>query len=171
MNTALELRWEVAGEVQLARRLQHLALAVTNFRKPLARLARDVIYPEIRHQFDSEGDPDWADYQSDAYRRWKERTHEGAPKMVLTGALRKSLVSRQGDQAIYRLSQEELVVGTGLTTPDGKWNLGLIHQLGTRDGRIPARPLMRLRSAAQTRAVVIFSDWLYQEGRRAEVGL
>lgn len=168
-GSTFNLNWEIAGEKQLARRFTHLALALTNFKKPLARLARDVIYPEIRHQFAGEGDPGWAALSA-RYKSWKQLHHPGQPKLVATGALKASLTNRKAPGAIYRLTKEELVIGTGLKTPDGKWNLGLLHQLGAENANVPARPMMRLRASAQTQAVMIFSQWLSDEGRRAEVG-
>lgn len=170
MPESFNLNWEIAGERQLARRFTHLALAPTNFKKPLARMARDVIYPEIRHQFESEGNPGWAALSAH-YRSWKALHYPGKPKLVATGKLKASLTNRKAAGAIYRLTKEELVIGTNLKTPDGEWNLGLIHQLGAPRASIPARPMMRLRASAQTQAVMIFSEWLYAEGRRAEVGL
>lgn len=170
MPNYFNLDWEVAGERQIARRFAHLAIAITNFRKPLARMARDVIYPEIKNQFGSEGDPDWSAL-SKRYAAWKQRHHPGKPKLVITGKLRASLTGRKATGSIYQLTKEQLVIGTSLKTPDGDWNLGRIHQEGAPRASIPARPMMRLRASAQTQAVQIFADWLYQEGRRAEVGL
>jgi phage gpG-like protein len=170
MPDTFDLNWEIAGERQLAARFTRLAVTFTDFRRPLARMARDVIIPEIRHQFESEGDPAWVALSA-AYQRWKDKHYPGQPKLQRTGALRASLLNRRAAGAIYRLTKTELVIGTALQTPDGKWNLGLIHHLGADRVPIPARPIMRLRASAQTEAVIIFSRWLWEEGRAHEVGV
>lgn len=166
---SFDLNWTVAGERQLARRFTVLAMNLSNYARPLARMARDVIYPEIRHQFQSEGDPQW-DALSAAYRRWKALHYPGKQILQATGALLASLTNRRAPHAIYSLTKTMLVIGTDLRTPDGDWNIGLLHQLGAPRASLPARPMLRLRASAQTRAVEIFARWLWEEGRHAEVG-
>jgi phage gpG-like protein len=167
---SFDLNWTIAGERQLARRFTRLAMTLSNYARPLARMARDVIYPEIRHQFQAEGDPGW-DPLSAAYAAWKARKYPGKPKLQATGALLASLTNRRAKHAIYTLTKDELIIGTSLRTPDGEWNLGLLHQLGAPKAKLPARPMMRLRESAQTRAVEIFARWLWEEGQHAEVGV
>ena len=163
------ISWEIAGEVQLSRTLTRLALDLHDFREPLKRVGKEVVYPEIKHQFDVEGDPTKWPALSPGYARWKARHYPGVPMLTAKGGLRRSLTYKGAPGAIYDLTKEQLAIGTSLQTPGGKWNLGLIHQLGAPRAHIPARPMLKLRVAAQGRAVAIFSDWFVEMARRAEV--
>lgn len=165
MSDNYELRWEVAGAVQLSRTFTRLGAVLRDFRRPLRRLAREVIYPEIKHQFETEGNPAWPPL-SPGYARRKALKYPGRPKLVASGALRKSLVNRNATGSIYTLTKEYLEIGTSLKTPNKRWNLGLIHQLGAPRAKVPARPMLRLRPEAQTQAVVIFHEWFREQGRR-----
>ncbi len=169
MNDTYELRWEIAGQVQLSRTFTRLAAQLTDFRKPLRRMYEEVILPEIRAQFAAEGLPPWPKL-SDAYAARKAREHGAKPKLVVSGALMASLTDRGAPGAVFRLTREQLTVGTALATPDGKWSLGRIHQEGAPRANVPERPMLRLRPEAQTRAVEIFAHWFAEEGRRLGVG-
>jgi phage gpG-like protein len=170
MPDTFQLRWEIAGQVQLSRTFTRLAATLTDFRKPLRRMYKEVILPEIKEQFEAEGAPAWPEL-SPAYAARKARRHPGKPKLVVSGALMGSLTQKTARGAIFNLTKEQLEVGTDLTTPDGKWSLGRIHQEGAPRASVPARPMLRLRPEAQTRAVEIFAAWFYEEGRRLGVGL
>lgn len=165
-----QLRWEVAGQVQLSRTFTRLALDLRDLREPLRQVAHDVIYPEIRHQFDHDGEPAWPGL-SPGYARLKARRHPGVPLLIASGALRRSLTEPDQPHAIYELTADSLTLGTSLPTPGGEWNLGLLHQLGAARANIPPRLMLRLRAAAQTQAVVIFENWFTAVARREEVGV
>ena len=164
MDNTYQVRWEIAGDVQLARTFVRLGVVLQDFREPLRRIADELIYPEIKHQFAAEGDTIWPAYRSAAYAAFKRRI--GKPKLVVTGALQRSLTTKRARGSVYRLTKELLEIGTQLQTPDGQWNLGLIHQKGAPRANIQARPMMRLRRSAQTKAVEIFTSWFRSEGRR-----
>jgi len=115
MSDNYELRWEVAGTVQLSRTFTRLGAVLRDFRRPLGRLAREVIYPEIKHQFETEGNPAWPPL-SPGYARRKALKYPGRPKLVASGALRKSLVNRNATGSIYTLTKEYLEIGTRSTS-------------------------------------------------------
>ena len=163
--SSYELRWEIAGEVQLARAFRSLALDLRDYREPLGDLA-DLIYEENRKQFAAEGRPPWARLSA-GYRRWKERHFPGRKIMNRTGALEASLTDRRSSGAIFRLTSDELEIGTKLMV--GKYNLGLIHQKPLRS-RLPQRSLMDLTKSAQNESTRIFANWFERKGREAGVG-
>lgn len=161
------LHWEVAGDVQLSRALTNLGLDVQDARVPLRRMAQEVIYPATRHQFEAEGDPAWPQL-SPQYAARKARIAPGAGILHLTGALEASLTDDAAAGAIYRVEKLELEVGSDLTV--GDYNLALIHYAPVR-APVPARKMMRLGPGDQTKCVMIFRDWLAEEGRKEGVGL
>ncbi len=69
---------------------------------------------------------------SPKYATWKAKNFPGAPIMVQTGDLRKSLVSTGGDH-IEIIKKDELIIGT--QNPLGLW-----HQTGA--GSLPVRKVI-----------------------------
>jgi len=167
---AFELNWTVTGDVQLRRRFHDLAGVVDDFEAPLKRIGDEVIYPEIRHQFEAEGDPRWEDLKPD-YARRKAAAVGDQPILRYTGGLEASMTDKHAPGSVYQLNSELLEIGSELTTPDGKYSLALIHQKPNEAGPLPARPMMLLRPAAQTLMVMIFHQWIASEGRRLGLGL
>lgn len=163
--SSYELRWEIAGELQLGRRFSRLALDLRDFREPLGDMA-DLIYAENRQQFAAEGRPSWPKL-STGYQRWKDRHFPGAKIMHRTGKLERSLTDRKATGAVFRLTNDLLEVGSGLKV--GRYNLGLIHQKPVT-ARVPQRRTMVLTKTAQTQATMIFADWFDRKGREAGVG-
>ena len=166
---AHEIKWSIGGVTQLRRRLHGLALSLSDFTEPLRQVGAQVIYPEIVHQFRRQGQPRWQSLQ-ERYAARKRRKYGDKPILQATGALMASLTDPQAAGAIYELDPLKLTIGTSLTTPGGKWNLGLIHQEGAERASIPARPMLRLRPSAQTRAVGIFHRWFLGQGKEHGVG-
>lgn len=158
-----EIRWEVVGETQLRRRLSGIALQLTDYREPLQQLADEVIYPEIRQQFEAQGNPPWPSLTS-RYAARKARQYPGAGILVRTGDLKRSLTTKRARGSIYSLTEHQLVIGSRLRTPGGRWNLGLLHQKGAPRAKLPARPPLRLTPQKQFRAVEIFHRWLLARG-------
>ncbi|MEN6544794.1 MAG: hypothetical protein ABFE07_02030 [Armatimonadia bacterium] len=153
----IRIRWSVADEVQLDRAFTRLAIDVKDFTEPLAA-AKEIVKDETLAQFEAEGDPGWADLNS-RYKAWKARHFPGKTKLICTEALLHSLTGDHADGAIREITPTTLRYGTSLEVGETrKWNLGLIHQLGTKDGRIPARPMLRLRRQGQTRIVRAFRE-------------
>jgi phage gpG-like protein len=68
---------------------------------------------------------------SPAYAAWKQKHHPGKPILVLTGDLRKSLVSK-GSEHIEKIGRRNMEIGTSNKT--AVW-----HQFGVRKNRLPIR--------------------------------
>jgi hypothetical protein len=167
----LQIRWTVAGDVQLSRAFTGLALELEDFREPLGLLADDVIYPAIEEQFRDQGSPSWPALMP-AYAAWKRRKFPGKTILRRTDALYHSLTDRTATGAIFRLTPELLEIGTSLQVGTGrKWNLGLIHQKPGTDSNLEPRPPMRLTKAFQTKAIAVFANWIRKKGIAAGVGV
>jgi len=168
----LFLHIEVAGATQLDSMLPRIALELTDFSEPL-RETGQAIYDDIAKEFADEGQtkqPEWPEY-GEFYGPWKAKHHPGKPMLEITGALRRSLTGSSAPGSIHDVSSHTLTIGTSLTTPGGKWNLGLIHQLGAPDAPhpIPARPMIRLSEATNLRIRMIFQAWLQRKAAEADV--
>jgi hypothetical protein len=159
-----DLRWDVAGETQLRRRFTHLERSFDDLREPFTG-ALGVIEDETRHQFGAEGDPAWAPLSA-AYADRKQRRWGHVTKLIASGALALSLIERWAKGAIVEIEPDYLRRGTSLLVGKArKWNLGLLHQRGTRT--MPARKPLRLRASAQDRILRIFRDWFWRQGEGA----
>jgi hypothetical protein len=81
---------------------------------------------------------------------------------VATGELEASLSSPTAAGAIYEMRPMSLMMGTGVRTDNGKYNIGMIHQVGTRftpEGRgTPKREVIRLTQKQK-------KDWSFAIGR------
>jgi phage gpG-like protein len=152
----LRLTYTVADTVQLDRALNRIAIQVDDFTRPLEQ-SSDIIYAETKHQFETEGSPDWEPL-SEAYARRKARKFPGQPILRATNRLMQSLINAGAEGAIHTLTKTLLVIGSSLQV--GKWNLGLIHQKGAPRASIPAREMLRLRPSARTRIILAFRDHL-----------
>ena len=161
--------WEVAGDVQLRRAFTNLPRAFDNLRQPLRKFGDQVIYPATREQFAKEGKPRWPAL-SPAYAARKAKIAPGAKILHLTGAMEDSLTDKSAADALYRLDNLSLEIGSGLMVGDGRWNLALIHYKPERSD-LPARRMMRLDENAQTKGVMLLHDWLSAQGRKEGIGL
>lgn len=162
----LTLNWEIAGDVQLRRTLVGIARDLDDMREPLRRFGDKVVYTEARRQFAMEGEPPWPQL-SLAYAAWKSQHFPGAKILHLTGGLEESLTDKADENAVYNLEKLSLEIGTAVQV--GKYNLGLIHYK-PEDPNRPPRQMLRLSPEAQTRGVMIFSEWLYGLGRNERLG-
>jgi hypothetical protein len=160
---SVELRFEVAGSVELSRVLEGLTGDMKNLAPAFERMAED--YRTTRHGLFSgegsyEGFPSWAPL-SPKYRAWKETRYPGRPTLVLTGETRASLVDKNHPDHFYEAKGQEMTLGSVHRTPGGKWNLALLHQTGT--DRMPARPPGSLTQPEKNRWVSILHEWLYED--------
>ena len=86
----------------------------------------------------NEGLPKWAAL-SKPYAAWKATSKfPGRTILDLSGSLRRSLTQRGGAGNVTRIEPMSLELGTAVRTPNGSWNLGMLHQTGTR--KMPPRP-------------------------------
>jgi phage gpG-like protein len=163
--STFQLKWELAGEQQLGQAFVVLAQDLTDFRVPFEDLAK-LIYRENAAQFAAQGRPAW-EKLSDKYAAWKARHFPGLPIMQRTGALLASLTQRNAAGSIFRLTADELEIGTSLQVD--KYNLGLLHQKPTPGAR-PQRRLMVIDEPARDKAYAIFESWFERKAREAGIG-
>lgn len=107
-----------------------------------------------------EGKSSWSPL-SPKYLEWKQSRYGDLPVLVLTGSLRASLTDAGHPDHVYESDGQELTIGTRARTPDGSWNLGLLHQLGTK--KMPARRPVELTQPQKSRWVGILHQWLWEE--------
>lgn len=125
--------FDVLGEVQLKRRIAGVEKLPDDMREAWYKIALD-FYSGIKKTFDAEGAfegkqkwPKW----SPRYLLERMRTRSKYPKFSMlrkTGALETSLTG--GADHLLKVEPKEMMIGTGLKVR--KWNLGILHHLGTR---------------------------------------
>jgi phage gpG-like protein len=91
---------------------------------------------------------------SPRYARYKAKRYPGAPILVRTGRLFRSLTANT-DDTIADIQPDHLTFGTRVP-------YALYHQLGTR--KMPARPPIKLSKPIQTQLLTILRNYLIQEG-------
>ena len=122
------------GGPRVEQRFRKVSNALDDSRPLFKRLGSEVIFPEMRSVFASEGKPKWTPLAPSTLRR-KPR----GKILVKTGRLKKSLISNTDVNSIWRMSQHRLEVGTKLKTESGKYYLGALHQWGTK--KMPSREI------------------------------
>ena len=159
----LHLRFDVVGDVQLSRLLDRVSSDLSNMRPAWDLIHTNFLRGE-QGTFALEGafggKPKWEPL-SPKYELWKDQRYPGQPILVLTGALRASLTQASDPDHVYDATDSGMSVGTKKRTPGGRWNLGLLHQKGTR--RMPARPPLILTEQQKNEWVGIMHDWLWGE--------
>lgn len=157
------LRFEVAGEVQLSRALARVGDDLSNMQPAWDLIHKDFLRGE-HDTFAQEGafggKSPWEPL-SPKYKLWKESRYPGQPILVLTGKLRASLTQSGDPNHVYEATDSQVSIGTRLRTRNGRWNLGLIHQKGTR--KMSSRPPAVLTEQQKNEWVSIMHDWLWDE--------
>lgn len=130
----------IAGEAQLLRRIDNISEMADDL-SPLWEQLVDEFHESERQTFAAEGAFEgklqW-DKLSERYEKWKRRKYRDQPILVAEGKLRKSLTSRDAEGSHVKIEPRSMEVGT--TYRVGRWNLALIHQLGTRF-MVPREPV------------------------------
>ena len=151
--------WEwdpVFGPKLAAKKLAALEISihVGGFRTPLDRSVREVLIPELEHQFDVGGDPSWARLEEPTVTK-KQALGRDNGILQETYALRKAVTALarwrvRGDEAIF----------TGVP---GHAYYGTYHLTGTKN--MVARNWAQWDSASTDKVAAIFDDWLEQKIR------
>jgi phage gpG-like protein len=161
----LGLHIALAGDTVIDRKLGRIAIALDDFKEPLREVG-DIIYDEIGFQFTSQGRPKWPALSS-AYAARKAKKFPGKTMLIARGLLAGSLTHTAPGSpstapgAVYLLTKDSITIGSDIRV--GKWNLGLIHQLGAERANIPARKLIVIRQSARTKMVIAFRDHIRKE--------
>jgi phage gpG-like protein len=141
--------------IKEATRLSGMAVAGERTREPLIKIYEHMLAAE-EALFASQGrrgGGSWQHLKPDTVRR-----KGSSIILVQTGALRDSLTKPGAQFQILRIGNTELEFGT--SRPDAA-----VHQTGTRDGRIPARPFMRFTPFDINRWITIINEHLLRPHR------
>jgi len=158
---AVDIKVNVIGEMQLARRLQGRIRASSNLSPAFERIA-DAFFGTQKRIFDAEGgfegNPKWAAL-TPAYAERKARTHPGAKILTRSGKLRAALTGGSG--SIREIDPLRMAVGGSVIA--GKWDLGSLHQTGTR--KMKARKPINLTRRFRHRVMRELAEHFRREGR------
>jgi len=163
----VDFRFSVLGEMQLHRALAGRIRAVSDFRPVWAQVYDDYIDMEqaaFAQEGAYEGNPGWTSLNP-KYAAWKARHFPGARILYLFGRLFRALTGGGTDQGathIHRSDAFALTMGGAVRV--GNWDLGGLHQTGTRRG-MPARKPLLLSRARKSRWVRFLVAHLRGEGR------
>lgn len=121
--------------------------------RPLWERVSPVVYARLAEWFDSQGRGEWAPL-SPRYARWKEAHFPGRPTLVLTGALRRSVLNSGAPNNIERFFGDRAEWGT--RDPKANW-----HQKGT--SRMPARRVIVVDPNLRRDIAGVFADYIREE--------
>lgn len=140
---AVEFRFEVQGEVQIAERFEGMIRRVEDCTPALEQIATH-FYTHMEQAFDTGGSATRATWAplAERYARWKAKHYPGLPVLTRKGALRRSLSSASAPGSLRRITPDSLEIGTTLAVPSGRWNLGGLHQEGLPP--VPQRKIINL---------------------------
>ena len=133
------VKLSVLGEMQLDRALQGRIKAASDLSPAFEKINDD--YEEMEqqafaHQGGYEGNPAWQPLSA-KYAAWKAKHFPGKGILVRSGALLTSLTGGAGSVRTI----EPLKMTIGGTVRVGRWDLGALHQTGTRRGMPKRKPL------------------------------
>lgn len=149
---AIDFKLDLLGDRQLARSFSRFREGLEDLR-PAWNPVSDELFRITTEQFDSEGKGQWQPL-SDVYASRKAVLAPGAKMLVLTGRMKDSL-TQDGGEHIGVMKKDRLEWGTKVKS-DAGYPYPFVHQKGTRDGRVPARPIFDLTETEKrnlTRAV------------------
>lgn len=160
---AVDLSLDLPGQAPIRARMEGVVTRLEDL-SPAFEQIRDEFRKQTREAFDTQGASTaagrWAAL-SEPYGTRKAKSHPGKTILRREDALFNALMGGAG--AIEEIGPRELTVGSAVTTPNGRWNLGLIHQEGTEDGRIPARPIISPTDDDRAAYREILADFLWDE--------
>jgi len=162
---ALELRFELEGEVQVRRRFTGVMTRMTSLKPAFERIAKD-FRAHMAEVFDTEGGATksgrW-ERLSDRYGAWKARHYPGMPilqrgdrKSGRGPLLMPSLTQEGHPYAVLDLTEDSLAIGTRVP-------YAVYHQSRLPRKRLPRRAFIDLPESVRARWIQILGDYLWQE--------
>ena len=145
---------EVAGDVQISRRILRVGKHATDARPAFAAIA-DFVMAETDRQFQTEGAHASGGWQPIKAATLRRKQQQGLDPRILhaTHALRDSL-TRKGDRnQILRIRRQELVFGSRLP-------YATVHQNPRAGNPLPRRRPIELTERARRRIVKILQRWI-----------
>ncbi|MFN3652226.1 MAG: hypothetical protein ACK47B_21825 [Armatimonadota bacterium] len=164
---SLVFTFNVAGEVQFRRELPGLVARLQDWTPAFERIAEH-FREHMAEVFASEGSANaagkWRDL-SPRYAAWKAKHYPGKTILVREGVLQRALTRRNAKGSLRRIGKNTLTVGARVRTPNGRWDLGLIHQEGSSDGRVPQRKIIAIPPSVQARWLQFLREEMSWEGK------
>lgn len=154
--------FSVLGEKQVSQRFLDLIADVSDMREPFEDVADEFLESEdatFQAEGAFEGKQKWQALD-EKYSARKRSKFGSMSLLVASGALRSALTEKGADGNIRRVNKQTLEMGVNL--PVNGWNLGIIHQLGRKDGTLPPREVLRITEDQKKRWVNIFRTYIYQ---------
>lgn len=156
----INLGFKVEGQDKLNDALEELELTFKDFR-PLFREAAKLFYEFEKQAFEAEGETsaggEWEEL-SPLYELIKEQRYPGKTILRRTDALYRSLTQPNARGSIRRVTETELLIGTGI-------DYALWHQTGT--SRMPERPVIALTGQQNRQMAAFLRKGLAEFVRRA----
>lgn len=161
----IKFRIDMIGQTAIENMFEYVSHIPDDFRDAWEPMAEDFRSSEAEI-FAEEG-PGWAPL-APAYGKWKAKHYPGMPILVRSGALEVSLTQADSDGNINEIYPLEMMLGTDLKVPGGKYTLGMLHQTGTRPHKrspngMPARPPVIIRPGLQEQWHRRLAKWLEDE--------
>jgi phage gpG-like protein len=133
------VKLSVLGEIQLDRALQGRIKATSDLRPAFEKIGEDYEDMErsaFSHEGAYEGNPAWQPLSA-VYAKWKAKHFPGKGILVRSGDLMASLTGGAG--SIREIEPLRMTIGGSVRV--GRWDLGALHQTGTRRGMPKRKPL------------------------------
>lgn len=157
----VQLRFDVAGDVQLSRAFLTLGREAEDMSEPLARMGQH-IRAAVGEQFATEGGRTggWQRLSS-AYEAWKDEHFPGLPIGVLSGGMRSAALSPDAVTVTpQRMSYviDAANVDPGLDSRGDAGERAVRFQRGA--GNMPVREIIRLLATDNRQMERYFAEWL-----------
>lgn len=152
------LSFEMMNWGPIQKKMRQLTAHLEDIR-PLALALDPFVYQHFREWFDSQGEGTWEPL-SNEYAAWKAANYPGAPILVASGDLRRSLVDQGSKGNVRRIERDSAEWGTDIF-------YAKFHQMGTGtrnsgDGRgnMPQRLLISHSDSFRKRWLSVCRQWL-----------
>ena len=148
---------ELLGDKQFARQLLRLNDQAQDMKPALLEIEED-FYQHQTQRFNTRGFGEWRPLKPETIAR---KIAAGLDRRVLHASLRlrRSLTSRGAPGQDRLVTNDELRIGSDVRSETG-YPYPLVHKHGTRDGRVPARPPIKLTDDRKRRWVKILQAHL-----------
>lgn len=158
---AVEVYFEIDGDVQLARSISRFSENVKDLRPAFWNITK-LFWNIEKQQFDTEGGHGSGGWQalSPKYEEWKARNYPGKPILQRSGRLMQSLTGQTGD-TVKQMEPLLLRLGTSV-------EYAIYHQQGTSRG-LPKRKPIELTESDKQAWVKEIQRWLVNMAK--ETGL
>lgn len=162
---AVEFRFEVLGDVQIRERLDGMVRVAEDWSPAFERIAEH-FREHMTQTFDTGGMATAGHWPalSPHYAAWKAARYAGRPILTREGDLRKAMTQKGAEGNVNEISAHEMTVGGRRMSKDGRWDVGALHQTGTR--YMPRRRIINLPEWIKTHWIQILREFMSWESTR-----